>query len=90
LLHYALVVVTRWRGDSGRRRGAAVRGGRFTGAGSALGGRPGHRGWRGAARGTAAGRRPQGRLTANLLGVLRARRRLHVFGMRVADVRARV
>lgn len=70
------------------RPGATVRRGRVAGTGTPLGGRPGHRGRRGAARGTAAGRRPQGRLAARLPGVLRARRRLQVFGVRVAGVRA--
>ncbi|KAE9539884.1 hypothetical protein AGLY_005136, partial [Aphis glycines] len=68
----------------------AVRRGRVAGTGTPLGGRPGHRGRRGAARGTAAGRGPEGRLAARLPGVLRARRRLQVFGVRVAGVRAAV
>lgn len=67
-----------------------LRGGRVAGTGTPLGGRPGHRGRRGAARGTAAGRRPQGRFAARLPGVLRARRRPQVFGVRVAGVRAAV
>jgi len=67
-----------------------VRGGRFTGTGPALGGRSGRRGWRGSARGTAARGRTQGRLAARLPDVLRARRGLQVFGVRMAGVRAAV
>lgn len=69
---------------------SSVRGGRVAGAGPALGGSPGHRGRRGAARGTSAGRRPEGRFAARLSGVLRARRPRRVFGVWLAGVRAAV